>query len=292
MTKYTVDYIPKRSNSQQTNSEGNKIPESNDPLDFMSPVPQEEKDETKLEKILTLNKEENGVEEKVAEVTIDIDGFAKITYPERYNRADISDISDILEYIKHANSSYRQNEYNTSEYDEDYAKDGRDDYTVIFSMAINAIASKNGVVSDVLYCPEPRETLDGEGRMDNNSRKNFQKRISEHIFESVGNIRESENENKPKFIFVPYKIGIYGEKGIQIHELLLVFDTSKQKGENGYVKYFDSLHFTQTVPGNEITTFFHNPPFPKSFGINKDSLINKDEVFQKEEGKHVVFLLG
>ena len=76
-------------------------------------------------------------------------------------------------------------------------------------MALNAIASKNGVVSDVLYCPEPRETLDGEGRMDNNSRKNFQKRISEHIFESVGNIRESENENKPKFIFVPYKIGIY-----------------------------------------------------------------------------------
>ena len=198
MTKYTVDYIPKRSNSQQTNSEGNKIPESNDPFDFISPVPQEEKDETKLEKILTLNKKENGVKEKVVEVTIDIDGVVKITYPERYNRADI------LEYIKHANSSYRQNEYNTSEYDEDYAKDGRDDYTAIFSMALNAIVSKNCVVPDVLYCPEPRETLDGEGKTDNGSRKNFQQRISRHIFESIGKIKE--NENKPKFIFVPYKM--------------------------------------------------------------------------------------
>ena len=78
MLKYTIDYNPKKNNSQQTNSEGNEIPESNDPLDFMSPVPQEEKDETKLERILTLNKEENGVKEKVAEVTIDVGGFAKI----------------------------------------------------------------------------------------------------------------------------------------------------------------------------------------------------------------------
>lgn len=217
MTKYAVDYIPKRSNSQQTNSEGNKIPESNDPLDFMSPVPQEEKDETKLEKILTLNKEENGVEEKVAEVTIDIDGFAKITYPERYNRADISDISDILEYIKHANSSYRQNEYNTSEYDEDYAKDGRDDYTTIFSMALNAIASKNGVVSDVLYCPKPINTLEGESIVENGTTtKNnetimkFQQRISRHIFESVDKVRESRN--KSRFIFVPYRIEICNNK--------------------------------------------------------------------------------
>ena len=203
MTKYTVDYIPKRSNSQQTNSEGNEIPESDDPFDFMSPVPQEEKDETKLEKILILNKEENGVKEKIAEVTIDIDGFAKITYPERYNRADI------LEYIKHANSSCRQQKNVALKYDENYAKDDRDDYTAIFSMALNAIVSKNCVVPDVLYCPEPKETLDGESRMDNNSRKNFQQRISRHIFESIGKIRESENENKPKFIFIPHKIGIY-----------------------------------------------------------------------------------
>ena len=294
MTKYTVDYIPKRSNSQQTNSEGNEIPESNDPLDFMSPVPQEEKDETKLEKILTLNKEENGVKEKVAEVIIDIDGVAKITYPERYNRADISDISDILEYIKHANSYYRQNEYNTSEYDEDYAKDGRDDYTAIFSMALNAIVSKNCVVPDVLYCPKPINTLEGESIVENftatknnETITNFQRRISRHIFESVDKVRKSRN--KSRFIFVPYRIEICNNKREYAHELLLAFDTSKQQGENGYVKYFDSSHFTQTVPGNKITTFFPNPPFPESFGIKENNsisndLINKDEVFQKEEG--------
>ena len=161
MTKYTVDYIPKRSNSQQTNSEGNKIPESNDPFDFISPVPQEEKDETKLEKILTLNKKENGIKEKVAEVTIDIDGVAKITYPERCNRADI------LEYIKHANSSCRQQKNVALKYDENYAKDGRDDYTAIFSMALNAIVSKNCVVPDVLYYPKPINTLDGESIVEN-----------------------------------------------------------------------------------------------------------------------------
>lgn len=74
-----------------------------------------------------------------------------------------------------------------------------------------------------------------------------------------------------------------------VHELLLVFDTSKQQGENGYVKYFDSSHFTQTVPERIITTFFPDPPFPESFGIKENNsisndLINKGEVFQKEEG--------
>ena len=124
-------------------------------------IPQEEKDETKLEKILTLNKKENGVKEKVAEVTIDIDGVAKITYPERYNRADI------LEYIKHANSSCRQQKNVALKYDENYAKDGRDDYTAIFSMALNAIVSKNCVVPDVLYYPKPINTLDGESIVEN-----------------------------------------------------------------------------------------------------------------------------
>lgn len=194
-------------------------------------------DQTNMKKIISLTKKlkeskSSTEEEIIASIEISPEGYAKITYPSDYSS------EDIISIVKITNSTARESGENLS-YDEDYTKDKRDDGTTIFSMVLNAsICEKNSLI-EVLYCPEPSELFLNENVENNSARKNFQKRMSNHIFESVEKIQQ--NKNKPEFILVPYKIGIYSDRLLQSHELLLVFDMNNKD----YVKYFDSSHFTQ-----------------------------------------------
>lgn len=256
-------------------------------FDYMTLQEPTEKDETKKEKTISLAKKLKNSEEKeelVISVKISPEGVAKIICPNEYDSDDIDCMIGII------NSNKREKLGNNSNYDEDFSKDKRDDPEVIFSMILNAATYENHMLK-ILYFPEPTETLEGENPISddigicNDARKKYQERISKHIFESIEKMKQTLNENKPKFVFVPYKIGIWGAKGLQSHELLLVFDMSKQKGDEGYVKYFDSSHFTQTIPEEKIKVIFPEPPFSEGFGIKKNDLINKKEenVFQKGE---------
>ena len=280
MEKYSVNLDFKLADDKGSNTGEIQVESTNfsddDVFSFIALVEPEEKDQTKMKKIITLTKKSSdSIKEDILIIEISPEGFAEITHPDQYDNKFITRMVEI------ANSISRKPGENLN-YDENYAKDVRDDGTVIFSMVLNTIICKKNNTSKVLYFPEPIDMFEDENREDNDARGKFQKRISSHMFESVEKIQQSEN--KPNFIFIPYKISIYGGNGQQSHELLLVFDMKKKKGEKGYVKYFDSSHFTQTIPNKKIKTVFPNPPFPNEFGLNKSGLINQEDIFQTQEG--------